>query len=82
MISEIRIKLLPGEDWVKKFAGRCIENRPDWVEAGNKCKMCPRWHSKFLCFGDCANTASHVGKAKVTAEQKNQNLIYLQKIRA
>ena len=64
----------PVEDWLLKdgekmaaFGGANAEGRPKWNDS---CLMCHKWFIKGVCFDDCTNKASHVGRDKVPTEKK------------
>ena len=71
-------KMLPGEDWKKVFCGRCIQDRVKWDERSH---MCPRWHSKGMCFTNCHHIASHVAKDKVPEQKRAEYSKFLKKLR-
>ena len=65
------------DNWTKNFSGQCLEDRPKW----GKGIMCPRWHSRGFCFGNCFNIESHVPESKVPNEKKTEYRNYLKKVR-
>lgn len=71
-------KMKQGETWTKDFCGKCVDDRPMW---GGRNKMCPRWHSKGMCFTDCANSESHVPANKIPEDKKAGYRLFLKKIR-
>ena len=56
------ICMLTNETWAGNFAGKQLDQRPQWNE---KCKCCPRWFLQKYCFSDCINNESHVPAEKV-----------------
>ena len=73
-------KLLDGEEFSKMFGGRHnICHRIDWPDGE---KMCPRFHSKYYCFNNCKNKASHVPQSQVPPEQDKGYKRFLKKLRS
>ena len=73
-------KLLDGEEFGKMFGGRHnICHRIDWPDGE---KMCPRFHSKYYCFNNCKNKASHVPQSQVPPEQDKGYKRFLKKLRS
>ena len=72
-------KLLAGEDYKAVFCGKNVCHRVDWDNNGTK--MCPRYHSRWYCFDNCNNIASHVPKNQVPADKDNDYKRYLKRIR-
>jgi hypothetical protein len=56
------IFMLANETGVAKFAGKQLDQRPQW---NDKCKCCPCWFLQKYCFSDCPNEESHVPAKKV-----------------
>jgi hypothetical protein len=56
------ICMLANETWVANFAGKQLDQRPQW---NDKCKCCTRWFLQRHCFSDCPNVESHVPAKKV-----------------
>ena len=56
------ICMLANETWAEIFAGKQLDQRPNWNE---QCKCCPCWFLQKYCFSDCPNVESHVPAKKV-----------------
>jgi hypothetical protein len=62
------LNLKDDEKW-KSFSGKeARTNLPNW----GKCKMCPKYHIRLVCFDECPDKESHVGKDKVSKEKKDE----------
>mmetsp|Transcript_30867 Transcript_30867/g.65029 ORF Transcript_30867/g.65029 Transcript_30867/m.65029 type:complete len:658 (+) Transcript_30867:779-2752(+) len=71
-------KMKDDEDWSLFKNRKTLKWRPAWDD---KCKMCPRWHSRGDCFPDCNNAASHVTYQEIPDEKKASYRTYLKKLR-
>jgi hypothetical protein len=65
------ICMLANETWVANFAGKQLDQRPQW---NDKCKCCPCWLLQTYCFSDCPNKESHV-PAKQTSPAIFQQML-------
>ena len=64
-------KMRDGEEYSKVFGGhQNVCHKVDWP--GGE-KMCPRFHSRYYCFGNCNNVESHVPQSQVPST-KNKRL--------
>ena len=52
-----KICMLANETWVANFAGKQLDQQPQW---NGKCKCCLRWFLQKYRFSDCPNKESHV----------------------
>jgi hypothetical protein len=44
--------------------------------------MCPKYHIRLVCFDDCLDKESHVGKDKVSKEIKDEMVAWTKSKRA
>ncbi len=72
------ICMLTNETWAGNFAGKQLDQRPQWNE---KCKCCPRWFLQKYCFFDCPNNEGHVPAEKVPPTILQQMLAWVKACR-
>jgi hypothetical protein len=72
------ICMLANETWAGNFAGKQIDQCPQWNE---KCKCCPCWFLQKYCFSDCNNNESHVPAEKVPPTVLQQMLAWVKACR-
>ena len=72
------ICMLTNETWAGNFAGKQVDQRPQWNE---KCKCCPCWFLQKYCFSDCPNNESHVPAKKVPPSILQQMLAWVKACR-
>ena len=66
-----KICMLANKTWVANFAGKQLDQRPQW---NDKCKCCPHWLLQKYCFSDCPNKESHVPAEKNPARYPSANV--------
>jgi len=69
-----KICMPANEKWVANFAGKQLDQHPQW---NDKYTCCPRWFLQKYCFSDCPNKESHVPADKIPPPILQQMLAWV-----
>ena len=64
------ICMFANETWVANFAGKQLDQRPQW---NDNCRCCPCWFLQKYCFSDCPNKERHIPADKIPPRNDNKN---------